>query len=72
MRVKWYKVFDINDGVISPKVAVNIVGGQMTPGINFMGSGSFGGVNHLSKHVGKDLDVEQDKETGVLTINGFY
>lgn len=71
MRVKWEAVFETNKGAMSPKMVVQIAGDQMTPGVNFF-NGVSCGADHLAKHVGKDLDIEQDEDTGIVTINGFY
>lgn len=71
MRVKWDDVFKIKDGWISPKHVVNVGGVQMTPKVSFKRGSSFGGVN-LAKHAGKDLEIEKDKDTGVVTIKRFY
>lgn len=72
MRVKWNEVFESNKGDISPKIIVQIEGAQMPPGANFGDEDSFCGIGHLVKHVGKDLDVEHNKDSSVVTINGIY
>lgn len=71
MRVSWNEVFQIKDGMITPKHVVNIGGIQMSPGVSFGGGVSFSGVD-LAQHVGKDLEVIQDKETGIVTITKIY
>lgn len=71
MRVRFDEVFEIKNGAISPKHVVNLGGVQMGPGVSFGGGVSFGNVN-IAEHVGKDLEVEQDKATGVVTILKIY
>lgn len=71
MKVRFDEVFEIVNGAIKPKHVVKIGGVQMGPGVSFGDGVSFGNVN-LADHVGKDLEVEQDSETGVVTILKIY
>jgi hypothetical protein len=71
MRVPFSEVFEINENAVTPKHVVNIGGIQMSPGISFEGGVSFSNFN-LAEHFGKDLEIEKDKTTGILTISKIY
>lgn len=71
MRVSFSEVFEIHDKAITPKHIVTIGGIQMSQGVRFEDGISFGNFN-LNEHYGKDLEIEQDKTTGVVTISKIY
>jgi hypothetical protein len=62
-------LFNNNNGVVTPKVNVNINGVTMSPGVSFGGGVLFGGVE-LTQYIGKDFDVEL--QNGVYVIKGIY
>jgi hypothetical protein len=68
-RYRFYDVFNSQNGMISPKIPVQIGGVTMGPGVSFGGGISFSGVD-LSKHLGKDIGGYI--ENGVLIIKGFF
>jgi hypothetical protein len=71
MRVAFSQVFQVSsDGMVSPKVPVQINGVMMSPGVSFGGGVLFGGVN-LAALQGKDLEVEQ-RPDGTVVISGHY
>lgn len=71
MRKSFSDLFIVQNGMISPKVPVNINGVIISPGVGISAGGGvlMGGVD-LSKLVGKTLDVENDG--GVYVIKGYY
>lgn len=71
MRVPFSEVFEVHEDVVTPKHIVTIGGIQMKPGIRFEGGVSFSNFN-LAEHFGKDLEIEKDKTTGILTISKIY
>jgi hypothetical protein len=69
MRMRFDELFNNNNGVVTPKVNVNINGVTMSPGVSFGGGVLFGGVE-LTQYIGKDFDVEL--QNGVYVIKGIY
>lgn len=69
MRVNFNQLFEIQNGMISPKVQVHINGTTMSPGISFGGGVAFGGID-LSQFVGMDFDVEI--QNGIYIIKGVF
>lgn len=71
MRVKFSEVFAIGvNGMISPKLPVNIGGVQMGPGVSFGGGVAFGGIQ-LASIAGHDLEIDR-APNGVVTLKGHY
>ncbi len=68
-RYRFYDVFNVENGRISPRIPVRIGGVTMGPGVSFGGGVSFSGVD-LAQHI--DKDIAGYVENGVFIINGFY
>ena len=69
MRKSYSELFTINNGMVMPKVSVEINGVIMGPGVAFGKGVSFGGVD-LTSLIGKDLEVEL--KDGITRILGYY
>ncbi|HEY1018924.1 MAG TPA: hypothetical protein VGE25_08010 [Sediminibacterium sp.] len=69
MKVSFNQIFNISNGMVTPKVVVHINGVTMSPGVSFGGGVMFGGVD-LTKFIGKDFEVEVSN--GVYVIKGVY
>ncbi len=69
MRMRFDELFNNSNGVVTPKVTVQINGVTMSPGVSFGGGVLFGGVD-LTQYIGKDFDVEL--QSGVYVIKGIY
>jgi len=71
MRVPFNELFQVNpNGMISPKLRVNINGNIIGPGAE-LGSGAVvGGVN-LHDIAGHQLEVEQQAD-GLVIFRGYY
>ena len=66
MRMSFDQLFQRNtDGMISPRVPVQINGVTMGKGVGFGRGVAFGGVD-LNQFVGKELDVEVQNEVHVI------
>lgn len=63
MMVSFNQLFATQNGMISPRVPVNINGVVMSPGVTFGGGVAFGGVS-ATQLVGKTFEVE--------VVNGIY
>ena len=68
-RYRFYDVFLVQNGMISPKIPVSIGGVTMGPGVSFGSGVSFSGVD-LSQHISND--IAGYIENGVFIIKGFY
>lgn len=69
MRKNYSELFTINNGMVMPKVSIEINGVIMGPGVAFGSGVSFGGVD-LTSLIGKDLEVEI--KDGITSIVGYY
>jgi hypothetical protein len=68
-KYRFYDVFLVQNGRISPRIPVKIGGVTMGPGVSFGGGVSFSGVD-LSQYLGKD--IAGYIENGIFIIKGFY
>jgi hypothetical protein len=68
-RYRFYDVFLVINGNISPRIPVSIGGVTMGPGVIFGGGILFSGVD-ISQNVGRDISGYV--ENGVFVIKGFY
>ncbi len=69
MQKDFSELFSVQNGMVAPKVTVNINGITMGPGVGFGGGVSFGGVD-LTQFIGKKFEVEL--ENGIYVIKGVY
>jgi hypothetical protein len=69
MRMNFNQVFQINNGMVSPRAVVRVGGVQMGPGVAMGGGVQISGLS-LTDLVGKDLEVEL--QDGVYVITGVY
>jgi hypothetical protein len=69
MRKHFDELFTIQNGIIHPKVTVQINGVKMSTGVSFDSGLSFGGIN-LTQFIGKYLEVEL--KNGEYEILGVY
>lgn len=72
MKVNFSELFNVSNGMITPKTAIRIGGVTMNPGVSFNAGGgvSFGGVD-LSQYIGKVLEVNRTSDN-VYEITGYY
>jgi len=69
MKKHFDELFSTQNGMVSPKVPVNIGGVTMTPGVSFGGGVLFSGVD-ITQFKGKYFEVEL--QNGVYVIKGVY
>ncbi len=69
MRINFNQLFEIKNGMISPKFQVQINGTTMSPGVSFGNGVSFGGID-LSQYINMDFDIEI--QNGVYIIIGVF
>jgi len=70
MRRNFYEVFRTNpDNSLEPLHRVRIGGVEFGPGVKLSGGVRFGGID-LTKYIGRDLEIETDGDTWVIT--GIY
>lgn len=69
MRMKFNELFELKEGMITPRVNVHINGTTMGNGTSFGNGVSFGGVN-LFELINKEFDVKI--ENNVYILLGVY
>lgn len=71
MKVHFTTLFTIKSGTISPKVAMNINGSMISPGVSFSANDQvvIGGIR-LFDCIGKFLEAEE--QNGVYHIKGYH
>jgi hypothetical protein len=69
MRLPFNSLFQVVNGAIAPRVAVQINGVTLGPGVTFGRGVYFGGLDPVAL-VNRDLEVEQT--AGVYVVKGYY
>lgn len=71
-RLNFDSVFTVHDdGAVEPRQRIRVGGVTLGPGVRFTRGVSIGGID-FTQFIDRELEVETDKDTGIIIITGIY